>query len=294
MKLFWALLAGLVLAGVGFGLGAFGSGARDGEQPRAGESAQAAAPAAESAPAEARADSAPALPAETAAPAPSAPHAGLPEGALFDDAADLFGIDPTAPVLTQLDKALATPGNAGLGLEPVPDVLQGEAVEVPAHPRWTADKIVPATAARLPDGRLVLDGAYVVRGSGTKSDPYVLPWGLIVSSSEVYQPRRNQTKLPQRLTMFDGAYVTVAGFTAYPLGAESPRELLMMLNQWDGCCIGVPPTAYDAVEVRLLSPATTQQRLSSQGAVSGLFRVEPFEDQGFLLGLYLIEDASLQ
>ena len=29
------------------------------------------------------------------------------------------------------------------------------------------------------------------------------------------------------------------------------NEALVMLNQWDGCCIGVPPTPYDAVEVRL-------------------------------------------
>ncbi|MBA4039874.1 MAG: hypothetical protein C0468_06075 [Planctomyces sp.] len=293
----------MVVAGVGFGLGAFGSGGGQGQTPPAGPSQAAPAgsqgePTPIPAPTVDRPADAP-LPAAQPTDAPWAstvvpPQATPPEGALFDDAADLFGIDPTAPVLSQLDKAQATPGNAGLGLEPIPDQLQGQPVELPAHPRWTGDKIIPATAARLPDGRLVLDGAYVVRGSGTKSDPYVLPWGLIVSASEVYQPRRNQVKLPQRLTMFDGAFVTVAGFTAYPLGAESPRELLLMLNQWDGCCIGIPPTAHDAVEVRLLSPATTQQRLSSQGTVSGLFRVEPFEDQGFLLGLYLIEDASLQ
>ena len=37
--------------------------------------------------------------------------------------------------------------------------------------------------------------------------------------------------------------------------AESADASLMMLNQWDGCCIGVPPTPYDAIEVKLKEAA---------------------------------------
>jgi hypothetical protein len=67
-----------------------------------------------------------------------------------------------------------------------------------------------------------------------------------------------------------------------------------MLNQWDGCCIGVPPTPYDAIEVRLASEIRgwTKHTINF-GSIEGILRVEPYLVENWLVGLYLIEDGKL-
>lgn len=165
---------------------------------------------------------------------------------------------------------------------------------IPAHPIFNGDRISPAKAEKRADGVLMLDGRFAIKGSGTEADPYVLPWDLLVSAQETYKPRMGQTRLPQRITMFDGAHVIISGYVAFPLTATDPKEMLMMLNQWDGCCIGVPPTPYDAIEVRLTKRPPDSARLATHGTMRGKFKVEPYEDGGWLLGLYMLEDATLK
>jgi hypothetical protein len=76
--------------------------------------------------------------------------------------------------------------------------------------------------------------------------------------------------------------------------AETQDECLSMMNQWDGCCIGVPPTPYDAVEVRLKDPATGSARLTSYGTVKGKFKVDPHLVGGWLVGLYVMDSAEMK
>ena len=68
-----------------------------------------------------------------------------------------------------------------------------------------------------------------------------------------------------------------------------------MLNQWDGCCIGVPPTPYDAIEVKLLEPAKRGGRHASFnfGGVRGTFRVDPYLVENWLVGLYILDGARM-
>jgi len=93
--------------------------------------------------------------------------------------------------------------------------------------------------------------------------------------------------------MLDGKVVRMEGFVAFPLIQPQANELILMLNQWDGCCIGVPPTPYDAIEVKLAEPvkATGGHQSFSYGSVTGIFKVEPFLIDNWLAGLYLLEDA---
>jgi hypothetical protein len=74
------------------------------------------------------------------------------------------------------------------------------------------------------------------------------------------------------------------------------KELLVMLNQWDGCCIGVPPTPYDAIEVKLTEPAKRggKHATFNYGTVEGRLKVEPYLVENWLVGLYLLEDAQLK
>ncbi len=176
--------------------------------------------------------------------------------------------------------------------EPKTDATPEPAASKPAVPATDT----PAPTAKLtkkPDGSLLIDDRFAVKGSGTADDPYQLSWELLTSISESYDPRVGKKKLPDRLTMFDGKFIRITGYVAYPMFVEQPRELLSMLNQWDGCCIGVPPTPYDAIEVHLKETVTKDQRLATYGSIEGKFAVKPYLAGDWLVGLYIMEDAKI-
>jgi len=144
------------------------------------------------------------------------------------------------------------------------------------------------------DSTMVVDGKYEVKGEGTKAHPYEITWDMLVSAQESYDPRQGRKKLPERLTMLNDKYLKITGYIAFPMFVERPQELLSMLNQWDGCCIGVPPTPYDAVEVHLAEPVTKDQRAAVYGVVTGKFGVKPYLAGDWLVGLYLMENAEFE
>jgi hypothetical protein len=153
----------------------------------------------------------------------------------------------------------------------------------------------PATAklVQQADGSVLVDDKYVVKGTGTEADPFVISWELLVSAQDTYQPRLGQKVIPDRLKMLSGKWVKISGFTAFPLGAQSNDEMLVMLNQWDGCCIGVPPTPYDAIEVKLKKPVVGEDRLRVSGGVKGILKVDPYLIKDWLVSLYLMDDGEL-
>ena len=156
------------------------------------------------------------------------------------------------------------------------------------------DASVKAGMLKQEDGEIVADGNFIIRGSGTKDDPYEVSWDLLQSSSNTYVPRLGEKVIPQRIAMLHGKWVTIAGYIAFPIVSTEADELLAMLNQWDGCCIGVPPSPYDAVEVKLAAPVEVglkhQIRFAS---ITGIFRVQPYVMERWLVGLYLMDDATL-
>lgn len=223
------------------------------------------------------------LPAEPSEPAAAAAVKAEPA------AGEVEAAKPAVPtnVLEDL-KSIEIPG-----IDRAVPAAGGAAVTIPSDPAFPAERLIPARASRNADGSLRLDDRFNLPGSGTKDDPYRLSWDLLVSAQEVYKPRMGQKRLPERVTMLNGKYIELDGYVAFPITAASPKEALVMLNQWDGCCIGTPPTAYDAIEVKLSAAATPQQRFMTHGSIRGRFKVDPYEDGGWLLGLYLLEDAEL-
>lgn len=143
------------------------------------------------------------------------------------------------------------------------------------------------------DGWTRLDGKYLVRGSGTASDPLIVPWELLVSASETYRPRTGTREMPRRVADLKGKHVKVTGYALFPLMSMETTELLLMRNQWDGCCIGVPPTPYDAVEVKLAKPADRKDSLLTFVTLEGVIDVDPYVNRDFLLGLYTMSGATL-
>lgn len=176
-------------------------------------------------------------------------------------------------------------------LEPAPPAAAEAAAAV--------DQVAVDQVELQPDGSLRIGGRWTVTGDGTQESPYVLDWRVLTSASQIYRPRLGETELPAWATMLAGKRVKLTGFAMLPAGGGDQRELLLMLNEWDGCCIGVPPTPYDAAEVKLGSPrrpsagaAAGHTGTSAYGDVVGTLKIDPYIVRGWLLGLYVIEDAS--
>lgn len=152
----------------------------------------------------------------------------------------------------------------------------------------------PATEVKEEeDGWTRLDGKYLVRGTGSASDPLIVPWELLVSASESYRPRSGLKEMPRRVADLKGKHVRVTGYALFPLMSLETTEVLLMRNQWDGCCIGVPPTPYDAVEVKLAKPADRKDSLVSFVTLEGVLDVDPYVNRDFLLGLFTMSEAAL-
>ena len=155
--------------------------------------------------------------------------------------------------------------------------------------------IVAGNILKQADGSILADNKYLISGAGTLEDPYRVTWECLTSASQTYIPRLQQNIIPQRVAMLDGKWIRIEGYMAFPLMLQESSEILAMLNQWDGCCIGVPPTPYDAIEVKLAVPVKPGRRHTYNfGTVTGKFKVDPYLVENWLVGLYQLESASLQ
>jgi hypothetical protein len=187
--------------------------------------------------------------------------------------------DAKAKELAAAEKSSTASGQSGSATEPAKAVVTAPA----------GLKIEPQA-----DGSVLVEGRYKMSGEGTREKPYVIAWDHLASAQDDYKPKDGQTDIPPRIKMLDGKWVRVTGYVAFPLMVQAADELLSMMNQWDGCCIGIPPTPYDAVEVRLVTPVSGRDRLTNFGVVQGKFRVEPHTVGGWLVGLYLMDSATLE
>ncbi len=76
--------------------------------------------------------------------------------------------------------------------------------------------------------------------------------------------------------------------------SESVSEVLLTLNRWDGCCIGLPPTPFDCVETNLSKPINMRSKhLVRFGTVTGRMAIQPFAIGNWLMGLYRLDNATL-
>jgi hypothetical protein len=155
-----------------------------------------------------------------------------------------------------------------------------------------AYEISPGKVEKKPDGSMLLDDKYVVKGEGTKEKPYEITWELLTSVDQAFDPHAGKNKIPNRIAMLQDKYVKFGGYIAFPMNMQQPKELLLMLNQWDGCCIGVPPTPYDAIEVTLNKSVTGEDRFSTTGSVVGKMGIKPYVVGDWLVGLYIMDSGE--
>lgn len=169
----------------------------------------------------------------------------------------------------------------------------------PGVPQLDTFDIIPSERTVDVAGNTVYDGTFTLKGAGTADQPYEITWEYLTSIERTYDPTLGRRQVPERIAMLHGKYVRISGYIAFPILDNRSDELLAMLNQWDGCCIGVPPTPYDAIEVRLNTPVTGEERYTTYGTVTGKLGVEPYvvtsmdERAKFLLGVYVLNGAKL-
>ena len=151
----------------------------------------------------------------------------------------------------------------------------------------------PTTLTRGSNNQIEVDGRYTILGSGTELDPYRVTWELLKSAYETMDLNGSRVTPPKRLEMLNGTYVQISGYLAPPLWGQETKELLVLLNRWDGCCIGLPPTPFDCIEAQLSAPMKLgAAHTISYGTIRGKFIVEPFKAGTFLIGLYRLEEAQ--
>lgn len=233
-----------------------------------------------------------AIDASLASPKPVAPTAPSPAAAAPASAADLAK-DLSTPRAEAASKAIssqpAEPASAAVATDGGEPLQEGLDRTIPNA------TVKPSSLVRKPDGTIVADGKWVVRGAGTEANPYVVPWELLTSAMDTYQPRAELRDIPQRIAFLDGKRVRVEGYIIFPLIAQQAQQFLLTYNQWDGCCIGVPPSAYDAIEVNLASSIPINRRHGLLfGGVEGVLHVAPLLSEGWIYGLYAMDDASLK
>lgn len=195
--------------------------------------------------------------------------------------------------------ASASPAAAPVSLpSPAPTATNpSTAPDASPMPHGAPAEAAPAKSAlrliRRDDGTLLINDRWVVKGDGSAEKPYEVTWEYLISAGETYDPKAGQNDIPPHISMLDGTHVRITGWIAFPLYVQSATELLVMLNQWDGCCIGVPPTPYDAIEVRLRAPAEGDARQATFGTVQGIMSVKPYVVGGWLVGLYVMDQARI-
>ena len=162
----------------------------------------------------------------------------------------------------------------------------------------TAPKVTvgaKAVVERIDHQTVRIDGKYLVRGSGSESDPYQITWELLTSAARTVDASKSIYEVPGRIADLRGAWVQISGYWAPPLQVFQTKEAMFMLNKWDGCCIGLPPTPFDSIEATFTKPFAVQgQHLYRYGTIKGRLEIEPFAAGMFLLGFYRLHDAVME
>jgi len=139
-----------------------------------------------------------------------------------------------------------------------------------------------------------IEERFEIAGRGTHNDPYRISWPLLASAQETIDAEHDKLDAPHWIVPLDGSWVELAGYLAPSTALIETRELLVTMNRWDGCCIGLPPTPFDSLEVKLMEPVEFQgKHLIRFGIVRGQLRIEPFAVGGFLIGLFRLDNATI-
>lgn len=210
--------------------------------------------------------------------------------------AELPQPEPPAPVSTTNSESPASPPPPAAIPAPDLDLLGESGSIVRPKPALLTDTRSPNDVVRRIDDRtLELDWRFRIVGNGRVDDPYRISWELLTSSNSYVDAAVKALTPPPWVRALDGTYIEISGYYSTAVRVSAAKNLLLTLNRWDGCCIGLPPTPFDAVDMDMRAPVMMQGlHLFRFGTFRGRLVVSPFETGGFLLGLYRLEDTTLE
>lgn len=173
------------------------------------------------------------------------------------------------------------------------------AASAPAAPSSPSAPSVPSAPSApsvpsVPSVPSAPSAATMPPGAGTERQPFRVSWELLGQASGHVRGDGTFDAMPRTLELLGGTWIELSGYYAPAIIAPSTDELVLMLNRWDGCCIGLPPTPYDSALVKTRTPIDfSLQHQIRFGTLRGRLVLEPFALGGLVLGLYRIEDAEL-
>lgn len=192
-----------------------------------------------------------------------------------------------------------------VSVDPTPTEPLAEA-EPPQEPGLVAEesqaKELPGTTPetrrdlveRIDERSIRLDDRFILRGNGTERDPFTISWELLASARDTIDAEQGAITPPPHIELLDGAWVRIDGYYSSPLVVEMVEEVLVTLNRWDGCCIGLPPTPFDCIETNLKAPINMKSKhLVRFGTITGRMKIQPFAIGTWLMGLYSLEEADI-
>lgn len=248
------------------------------------------------------------------------PHGDRPSagGAPAEQPALVCPLPPDLPVSTRAEP-IGTPGepvpatppaNAAAPAAPKPaasgsassaalDSLLGGSLTGPAGApaAGTAEVTVgqKASIERIDDRTVRIDGKYTVRGSGSEEDPFQVSWEMLGSAAATVDAEQHRFEIPGRVADLRGAWIRISGYWAPPLQVFEAKEAMLMLNKWDGCCVGLPPTPFDSIEASFAAPMQVKgAHVFRYGTFRGRLSVEPYVAGTFLLGIYRLQDVVME
>jgi len=209
---------------------------------------------------------------------------------------------PEEPVDQPVDQSSGEPSaqedqaqevSVDVATESEPDPINEPIVEPePELATEPEPEAAPSYKLRADGSFIIVKTGEIVMGTGTEVDPFMLEWKTLRAIEQDYNPKQGKDHLPDWLDLLNERQVRIVGNTLVPVIATTTRELLVMQNPWDGCCIGIPPSPYDAIEVTLDHDVDFGNSAVGYGTVEGVFILDPYVVDGWVLGIYIIEHAS--
>lgn len=101
-----------------------------------------------------------------------------------------------------------------------------------------------------------------------------------------------EIKIPDAVKAHHGKWVTITGHVLLSWATEEITQFQLAKNPWDGCCMGVPPSYFNAVRVQMAPGGKFSNRFDRVATISGRFRADIQKtENGYVDAIYWLDEA---
>ncbi len=116
-----------------------------------------------------------------------------------------------------------------------------------------------------------------------------LDWAVLTA----YDYKPGLLDLPDAVKSLDGKRVTMRGFLLPLYEFDDIHEFVLVANHMS-CCFGMPAGISGQVQVKMPADAKGLPNTSEPLRVEGTFRVVETKEQGYILSIFRIDDATVR